>query len=486
MRKSAASGEVIDVATVIYIPERKQHLSAMRAVMAYCQREDKVWDDQSDRSLVSGIHCDGFNAVTEFEATKAAYHKLDGMNFYQYVQSFSPKEPITPAQAHEIAKEFAERAWPGHEVLVTTHCDAAHVHSHFVINSVSYENGKKLRQNPNTLKRLRQLSDEICQSHGLSVLKPYQKGGQKISSREYRIAEKGGSWKFHLMHHIGKAMEQSASREGFIALMQKKGYQVLWTEERKHITFTCPNGMKCRGSRLHHEKYAKENFENEFAIRQQLAADRIGPADTAERRSGRDHSEDTLSAHRLGNPRRHPAAGAGVTDTGGTVSAKALSADRSATNPNGSGTVRLSTGESQRPDGAIHPDFPPTGWERERTAFLRHLENALGQSRDYGGYRSQAGTEEQETVRYYGSGFDGCIGAGLRGLAAIGQIMDDGEDPDERRRRIEAEQNGSDIGTALGLAIGTVMAVTMEGQEILEEQEFNEYYVEEETWQQTM
>ena len=64
--------------------------------------------------------------------------------------------------------------------------------------------------------------------------------------------------------------------------------------------------------------------------------------------------------------------------------------------------------------------------------------------------------------------------------------MDDGEDPDERRRRIEAEQNGSDIGTALGLAIGTVMAVTMEGQEILEEQEFNEYYVEEETWQQTM
>lgn len=70
MKKSAASGEVIKLATVIYIPEHKQHLSAVRAVMAYCQREDKVWDDQSGRSLVSGIHCDGFNAVTEFEATK--------------------------------------------------------------------------------------------------------------------------------------------------------------------------------------------------------------------------------------------------------------------------------------------------------------------------------------------------------------------------------------------------------------------------------
>ena len=155
MRKYAVSGEVSDMATVIYIPEHKQHLSAMRAVMAYCQREDKVRDEQSGQSLVSGIHCDGFNAVTEFEATKAAYHKQDGMNFYQYVQSFSPREPITPVQAHEIAKEFAEKAWPGYEVLVSTHCDAAHVHSHFVINSVSYENGKKLRQDPSTLKKLR-------------------------------------------------------------------------------------------------------------------------------------------------------------------------------------------------------------------------------------------------------------------------------------------------------------------------------------------
>ena len=257
MKKSVASDGVIDMATVIYIPEHKQHLSAMRAVMVYCQREDKVWDDRSGQSLVSGIHCDGFNAVTEFEATKAAYHKLDGMNFYQYVQSFSPKEPITPVQAHEIAKEFAEKAWPGHEVLVTTHCDAAHVHSHFVINSVSFENGKKLRQDPSTLKKLRQLSDEICQIQGLSVLKPYQSGGQNLSAREYRTAKKGESWKFRLMYHIGKAMEQSLSREDFIILMKRKGYEVNWTEERKHITFTCPNGMKCRGSRLHHEKYAK-------------------------------------------------------------------------------------------------------------------------------------------------------------------------------------------------------------------------------------
>lgn len=484
MKKSSASGEVSDMATVIYIPERKQHLSAMRAVMAYCQREDKVWDDQSGHSLVSGIHCDGFNAVTEFEATKAAYHKLDGMNFYQYVQSFSPKEPITPAQAHEIAKEFAEKAWPGHEVLVTTHCDAAHVHSHFVINSVSYENGKKLRQDPGTLKKLRRLSDEICQAHGLSVLKPYQSGGQNLSAREYRTAKKGESWKFRLMYHIGKAMEQSLSREDFIILMKRKGYEVNWTEGRKHITFTCPNGMKCRGSRLHHEKYEKEKFENEFAIRQQLTAHRTGTADTAERRSTGDHSGNTVPTHRLGNPGRHPEAGTVAVGECNRVPTGAVPDAQSAANQKRTGandsTVCPSAEGSQRTDDELHTSIPPTGWERERTAFFRHLENALGESQGYGSHSSRTESQSQKTVRHYGSGLTGGIGVGLRGLAVASQIIDDAEDPEERRKRIEAEQNSSTLGAALGLAIGTVMALTKEQEEV------NEYYVEEETWQQTM
>ena len=484
MRKSAASVGVIDMATVIYIPEHKQHLSAMRAVMAYCQREDKVWDEQSWQSLVSGIHCDGFNAVTEFEATKAAYHKLDGMNFYQYVQSFSPRETITPAQAHEIAKEFAEQAWPGHEVLVTTHCDAAHVHSHFVINSVSYENGKKLRQDPSTLKKLRQLSDEICQAHGMTVLKPYQSGGHNLSTREYRTAKKGESWKFRLMYHIGKAMEQSLSREDFIILMKRKGYEVNWTEGRKHITFTCPNGMKCRGSRLHHEKYAKENFENEFAIRQQLTAHPTGAADTTERRVAGDHSGDTLSTHRLGDPRRHPEARAAVAGAcngvpTGTVPDAQSAADQKRTGANDR-TVRPTAEGSQRTDDELHTDLPQTGWERERTAFLRHLEDALGQSASHGVHSNRTETQSAKTVRHYGSGFGSGLGAGLRGLAVASQIIDDEEDPEEWRKCIEAEQNGSNLGAALGFAIGAVMALSEEQEEV------NEYYVEEAIWQQTM
>lgn len=245
------------MATVTYIKERRQSVGAMRAVIAYCQREDKTVDTITGQRFVSGIHCDGLNAATEFVATKGAYHKMDGIYFYQYVQSFSPKENVTYQQAHQIALEFAEKAWPGQEVLVTTHCDTAHPHSHFIINSVSFETGKKLRQDPNTLRQLRAMSDAFCMAHGLNILPPYRKGGQKLSAREYRAARKGQSWKFRLMFTVNKAMEKSAGREDFIKLMNRAGYQVHWTDERKYITFTCPNGMKCRCNKLHDEKYLK-------------------------------------------------------------------------------------------------------------------------------------------------------------------------------------------------------------------------------------
>lgn len=151
---------------------------------------------------------------------------------------------------------------------MATHCDADHLHSHFVINSVGFQNGKKLRQNPNTLIELRAINDEICAAHGLSVLPPYEKSGTKMSTREYRAALKGESWKFKLMADICAAMNRSGSKQDFIFEMERCGYQVRWTDERKYITFTCPNKMKCRDLKLHDNKYLKENLEYELQYRE--------------------------------------------------------------------------------------------------------------------------------------------------------------------------------------------------------------------------
>ncbi|MEE1264348.1 relaxase/mobilization nuclease domain-containing protein [Ruminococcus sp.] len=356
------------MATVIFIKEGRQNRSAMRAVINYCQQEYKIFDSKSKRRLVSGVNSDGDNAYREFMATKKVYGKDNGIFFYHYAQSFSPTEKITPEQAHEIALEFAEKAWAGHEVLVTTHCDAAHIHSHFVINSVGFESGMKLRQSPSTLKKLRKLSDEICLSHGLSVLQPYDGGGKRMSTREYRARMKGESWKQKLANDIDKAMEFSSSKDEFIRSMSILGYHMTWTDERKYLTFHCPNGKSCRDIKLHDEKYLKDNIEREL------------------------HQREFPSGEKL-----------------------------------------------------------PTGWEDSCELYEQHLrERAL----------SKAGM--QRTADSYSD-----IGSGVSSLVgAISKIVDnDSEDPDERRKRIEADENDSALGTVLGLGIGMITSAAADSQE---------------------
>lgn len=270
------------MATVTYIPERKQTVGAMKGVMEYCSQDQKTVDFNTGTKFVSGVNCIGSSSFTEFLATKAAHRKTDGTQFYQYVQSFSPKENITHAQAHEIALEFAARAWPGHEVQVCTHCDAAHIHSHFVVNSVSVESGRKLRQTPNTLKELRELSDEICSARGFPVVPPKKRKTSEMSSREYRSAERGESWKLQLEIIIDRAMESARDREHFMRLMEWEGYRVHWTDDRKYITYTTPEGNKCRDKKLHEDKYRKENMEHEFRIRKEIITGNEGsPAGNA-------------------------------------------------------------------------------------------------------------------------------------------------------------------------------------------------------------
>ena len=339
------------MATISYIQEHNQSAAAMKAVIDYCCQDKKVYDVNTNRQLVSGINCDGENAYKEFMTVKKAYHKTGGMFFYQYTQSFSPRENITHEQAHEIALEFAEKAWQGYEVMVATHSDREHIHSHFVINSVGFEDGLKLRQSPNTLKALRRLSDEICGEHGLSVLKPYDKSGMKMSTKEYRVAVRGQSWKFRLMADIETAMEYSGSRRDFVDNMSSLGYSMTWTSQRKYITFLCPNGMKCRDIKLHEEKFLKENIENELRIRESKYD---GDAKTDEQKIAQRHrgvagrDEDNLYTY------SGQGGGDGTAENSGEFSTGAVQEDRQNTDSDGNGRV-YGTGSEHR-HGVLHED----------------------------------------------------------------------------------------------------------------------------------
>ncbi|MFZ1758711.1 MAG: relaxase/mobilization nuclease domain-containing protein [Streptococcus suis] len=258
------------MATVNYIPYKKQSAFTMRGVMMYVSQKEKTLLKDQNYQLITGVNCCAETAFSEFTATKARYKKNDQTQFYHYTQSFKVGLDISPKQAHEIALEFAQKNYPDFEVLVATHTDAPHLHSHIIINSVSFEHGKKLHQPPNTLRTLRQSSDEICMAHGFEVLPTYSFGRSKTPSRAQRRAqERGNSWKDNLQQTIEIAMCVSKTKEDFIFNMERRGYFVKWTDTRKSITYTCPNGMDCRDYRLFGDKYLKANMELEFDYREQ-------------------------------------------------------------------------------------------------------------------------------------------------------------------------------------------------------------------------
>ena len=258
------------IAVINFISRQKtQTRQGLKALLNYCSRNAKT--TYNGNRLVTGVNCVAQSAYNEMINTKLRYKKADGRMYYHLLQAFHPDENLTPETAHEIALRFAEENFPGYEVLVATHVDRNHIHSHLVINSVNAESGYKYHSDNKEIQRLRDSSDKLCLKYGLSVIESAPSKTKGMSSREYRSADKGRSWKLDLAMAIDEAMCYAVSKEHFIQLMELEGYQVKWSDTRKYITYTCPHGMKCRDNKLHEEKYLKEAMTDEFRIRKKIA-----------------------------------------------------------------------------------------------------------------------------------------------------------------------------------------------------------------------
>lgn len=333
-----------------------QSRACMGAVMRYTQQEKKtLWEG---RQLVSGVNCRPESVYDDFLRTKLLYHKEGGTMFYHMVQSFPADEKVDPTVAHAAALKLA-KWFQGREVLVCTHVDRDHIHSHFLINSVSFENGKKLHISEPELTQLRQRNDQVCMEFGLPVFQPQKRRKVKsMSGAEYHTAARGESWKFRLMNTIDSCMRYARSREEFIALMRSEGYDVRWTDSRKSITYTTPGGMRCRDDRLHDEKYLKERMELEFRIRQAVIHGGTAPAEYAEACHGdtASHGGGVVRADRRTDDAGRTPGGADASAGGDSRKAQVLG------DPGADGGAD--------PGGKGDPQSAGTGWEEERAALF--------------------------------------------------------------------------------------------------------------------
>ena len=338
-----------------------QSRAAMRGVMLYVMQERKTaWEGEP---LVSGFNCQPKSVYDDFLNTKLLYHKDGGVMFYHMVQSFPKGAAVEPRQAHEAARQLVEY-FDGCEVLVCTHVDREHIHSHCIINSVNFETGKKLHMAKEQLQELMRRNDAICQEMGLPVFEAARQQSRGMSGAEYHTALKGQSWKLRLMNTIDECMKYAADKDAFVSLMESEGYAVRWESGRKYITYTTPDGLKCRDSKLHEEKYCKEAMEHEFRIRAEIVYART---QAAQHPAGSTSDADNASrseSHESGLGANDERSGYTVVPCGsadGSVG-EHQQADVAASHTDADGRAAES-GEASGAD-------ERTGWETEREAFF--------------------------------------------------------------------------------------------------------------------
>lgn len=185
--------------------------------------------------FVSGINCNPRTAKMEMQKIKKFYGKEDGVIAYHGYQSFAPGE-ATPELAHEIGIKLAQQLWGDrYQVLVATHLDRAnHLHSHFVINTVSFVDGIKYHRTKEDYKEMQRASDALCREYGLSVIRNPKGRGKTYSEW---AAERDGKPTLRgvIRSDIDRAILASTTQRNFQEAMQAMGYALLFIRGERPV-----------------------------------------------------------------------------------------------------------------------------------------------------------------------------------------------------------------------------------------------------------
>ncbi len=226
----------------------KTGMDDLKAVLEYASNEDKTADHTERIFLTTGINCSAETAYEEMSDVKFAFGKSDGNVAYHAYQSFKPGE-VTPDECHKIGVQLAKELWGDRfQVLVATHLDKDHRHNHFIINSVSFVDGRKFNDNLKAYRNLKEASDRICKEKELSVIE----NPKGRTPRSLYFAEKRGEpTRYNLMREaIDDAISMSTNREMFTAILRKKGYVITVDENRKYPVIRSIYGG--RNTRMYH------------------------------------------------------------------------------------------------------------------------------------------------------------------------------------------------------------------------------------------
>lgn len=239
-------------------PEKTEMSDDLWALLHYTVNSKKTRYDEK-LAFISGVACSDKHPYEDMMRVKNHFRKTGGNLAYHAYQSFKPGE-VTPQECHEIGVQLARKLWGFRfQVLVCTHMDKHHLHNHFVINSVSYVDGKKFDCSERAYYQMRNVSDELCRARQLSVIEKPK--GHTL--RTIHFAEKRGEpTRYNLMREaIDRAAAMSRTWKEFTAALLKLGYVLDANPAHKYPTIRSVHSKKA--TRLYRlgKDYLLENIE---------------------------------------------------------------------------------------------------------------------------------------------------------------------------------------------------------------------------------
>ena len=222
---------------------------SVKTVIDYAAKDSKK---EKDETLFCGINCADNPAIAAYQMqhTKAYYAKLDGRQYKHYVLSFAEGE-ISKDSAKTYAKELATKCFGDrYEVAVGIHINSkgGKIHAHFIVNSVSFVNGKKLHFSKQDLENFKNYNDQIAKKYGLKVIDRSKDAvkargrPQMYSQREYQqfCKKTKESWLAQCAVAVHKTLQNNPiDFADFAAQLQDNGWH---TQVRgKNITFVNVN-----------------------------------------------------------------------------------------------------------------------------------------------------------------------------------------------------------------------------------------------------
>jgi len=195
-------------------------IDSLEATLNYAENSNKT-----ERQLyVTGINCNADNALKEMNQVKQAFGKEKGIVAFHGYQSFKEGE-VTPDEAHKIGIELANEMWGDNfQVIVTTHLNTNHIHNHFVVNSVSFVDGKKFNSCRKSTALLRSLNDRICEEHGLSFLEEKETPNSHINFKYYLGYD---NYSTRTKKDVDMAIKNARDYQEFIKILNNNGYEVI-------------------------------------------------------------------------------------------------------------------------------------------------------------------------------------------------------------------------------------------------------------------